>query len=78
MKGSVTIPKKQQILKYAPEKSHNSELLNDLQISNLVGCLPSFYRGCDWKRIYKMNEDGCSLITFYTNCREYENTILVV
>jgi hypothetical protein len=25
-----------------------------------------------------MNEDGCSLITFFTNCREYENTILVV
>ena len=52
--------------------------MTPVQMSNLVATLPSFYRGCDWKRIYKMNEDGCSLITFFTQCREYENTILLV
>jgi hypothetical protein len=30
MKGSATIPKKEQLLKYVPSKDQPSELLNDL------------------------------------------------
>ena len=32
----------------------------------------------NWKRLYKRNEDGCSLITFYKNVKEYDTTVLVV
>jgi hypothetical protein len=33
---------------------------------------------CEWKRVYKMDEDGCSLITFFKNVKDYDNTILVI
>ena len=66
MKGTVIIPKQVTLLKYQPCKGDQSEIMTPVQMSNLVATLPSFYRGCDWKRIYKMNEDGCSLITFFT------------
>lgn len=25
-----------------------------------------------------MDEDGCSLLTFYNNCKDYDNTVLVI
>ena len=28
--------------------------------------------------MYKLDEDGCSLLTFFNSCREYETTVLVV
>lgn len=32
------------LIEYMPKKSHKSNILSDLQISNLVGCLPMYYR----------------------------------
>ena len=35
-------------------------------------------RNCNWRRLYQKSTDGCSLLTFYKNVREYETTVLVV
>ena len=32
------------LIEYMPEKSHKSIILTDIQLSNLIRCLPSFYR----------------------------------
>ena len=40
--------------------------------------MPSFYRDSKWERLFSLNEDGCSLITFFQHCREYSTSVLVV
>lgn len=47
-------------------------------ISNFICELPSYMQLCKWERLFKMNEDGCSFITFYEKLKERENTVLVV
>ena len=47
-------------------------------ISNLVGNLPLYLQSSDWQRLYRMDQDGCSFITFLKNTREYPTTVLVV
>ena len=32
------------LIEYMPEKSHKSVILTDIQLSNFIRCLPSFYR----------------------------------
>lgn len=66
------------LIEYMPERSHKSVILSDIQLSNFIRCLPSFYRQSEWKRIFNLDEDGCSLITFFQNCREYETTVMVI
>lgn len=73
------LPDAVSLIEYRPKKiGGRSTILNDLMISNLIARFPIYLRGTNWKRIYKRNEDGCSLITFYNRVREYEITILVV
>lgn len=69
---------KQELIEIRPKKSHKSIILGDLELSNLICCLPSYYRQCEWKRLFNMDTDGCSLITFYQQCRDYDNTILII
>ena len=67
------------LLKYVPDKGKwKSGILNDMQISNLIGWFPGYMRTSDWTRLYKMDEDGCSLITFYNQCKDTETSVLVV
>ena len=66
------------LIEYMPEKSHKSIILSDLQLSNFIRCLPSFYRQSEWKRIFNLDEDGCSLITFFQSCREWDTTVMVI
>ena len=53
------------LITYMPNKNAKSKILNDLQISNLICCLPQFYRTNDWNLIFDMDRHGCSLITFF-------------
>lgn len=69
---------KSDLIEFMPEKSHKSVILSDLQLSNFIGALPSFYRQAEWKRIFNLDEDGCSLITFFQNCREEDTTVMVI
>ena len=61
-----------------PKKSHKSKILSDLQISNLLACIPAYYRSFSWQRVFALDEDGCSLITFYQQCRDHDLTIMVI
>ena len=61
-----------------PTKSHKSGILSDLQISNLIGELPTYFKDSNWERLFSIDIDGCSLITFFQRCKEHENTILVI
>lgn len=67
-----------QLLEYRPVRNAKSGILSDLQISNIVSKLPTFMRMSKWERIFKMDEDGCSLITFFKRCREWDTTVLVI
>ena len=61
-----------------PKRSAKSVILSDLQLSNLISCFPSFYRSSEWKRVFNRDEDGCSLITFFQNTRDYDTTVMLV
>ena len=35
---------KQELIEFRPKKSHKSIIIGDLELSNLISCLPSYYR----------------------------------
>ena len=49
------------LITYMPNKNAKSKIINDLQISNLICCLPQFYRTNDWQLIFDMDKH-CFLI----------------
>lgn len=65
------------MIEYMPKMSDTSAILSDLQISNLCAQFPSYMRNNDWKQVFRMDQDGCSLLTFFQKCREYETTIII-
>ena len=67
-----------QLIKYVPNKSEKSEILNDYQISALIGEFPSMTKMSNWELIYSLNRDGVSMITFFEKCKRYRTTLLVV
>ena len=66
------------MLTFLPMKDRPSGILTDVQISKIVEYLPSFHRMSDWKRLYRLDVDGRSMLTFFAKCREYDTTVLVV
>ena len=66
------------LIEYKPEKSCNSKILNDMQISSLIAELPSYLRESRWERIFCIDVDGTSLQTMYERCRDFDTTVLVV
>ena len=44
----------------------------------LTAELPGFYRGSEWKRVYGMETDGRSLLTFFNAAQEYQATMLAI
>lgn len=62
---------------FVPEMSDSSAILTDTQISCLTEKLPSYLQSSPWKRIFRLDQDGCSLITFFHKCADYDNTIIV-
>ena len=61
-----------------PSKTHKSCILSDLQISNLIVELPSYYQTSNWSRLFNIDVDGCSLITFFQRVKEYDTTIILL
>ena len=55
-----------------------SGIFTEVLMSNLIARFPLFMRSSDWKRLYKLDEDGCSMITFFKNSRDYDTTVLVI
>lgn len=53
------------MIEYMPKMSDTSAILSDLQISNLCAQFPSYMRNNDWKKVFRMDQDGCSLLTFF-------------
>ena len=66
------------LFQYMPQKSHKSGILSDLQISNLISELPMYYQTSNWKRLFNIDVDGCSLITFFQRNKEYDTTIMII
>ncbi len=71
-------PTQATLIKYIPNKIGKSEILNDVQISALIGQFPSMVRMSTWELLYSMNHDGCSMVTFYNKCQDYKTTLLVI
>lgn len=66
------------LLQFMPEKSHKSAILSDLQISNLIAELPGYYQTSNWERLFNIDVDGCSLITFFQRVKDYDTTIIII
>ena len=65
------------LIKFRPEKSCDSKLLNDLQISNIAEHL-GMYRSMTWRLLYRLSEDGVSMNTFTDKLRGYDNTLVII
>ncbi len=61
-----------------PEKSEKSEILSDMQISNLIENLPSIMQADYWTLAYSLNRDGTSFSSFYEKAKKWKYTILVI
>ncbi len=53
------------MIKYLPNKTEKSEILSDLQISNLIESFPSYLKMADWNLVFSINRDGVSMGTFF-------------
>ena len=51
------------LIKFRPEKSGNSVILNDFQISNISEYM-AMYRNMKWVLKYRLSEHGVSMNTF--------------
>ena len=65
------------MIEYMPKKDSVSAILSDMQISNLIRNFPAYLRSSDWKIAFRMDQDGCSLLTFFKKCRDYDTTVIV-
>jgi TLD len=68
----------QPLIKFIPRQNGRSEILTDLQISNLVECFPSMMMTMDWNLVYSINRDGDSMGTFFEKCKDWKYTLIVV
>ena len=65
------------LIKFRPEKSQDSKLLNDLQISNVAQHM-GMQRNMRWKLLYRLSEHGVSVNTFIQRLSGEETTLLIV
>ena len=65
------------LIKFRPEKSCDSKLLNDLQISNIAEHL-GMYRTMTWRLLYRLSEDGVSMNTFTDKLSGYNTTLIII
>lgn len=70
------MPKK--ALQFVPKMNGRSSILSDVMISNFISYLPKYMQLNRWDLLFKMENDGCSFITFFSKLREVEQTVLVV
>lgn len=66
------------LIKFMPNKTDKSEILNDYQISNIIEHFPSLMMTMDWTLVYSVNRDGVSVGTFFEKCKYWKYTLLVV
>ena len=58
------------------KEDEKSEILTETQAIMIGRLLPSIIRMKEWDRLYSINIDGISLITFYKNLESHTATIL--
>ena len=66
------------MIKYMPKKSEKSEIMSDVQISNMIENLPTMLKMADWNLAFSINRDGVSMSTFFQQCREWRYALIVV
>ena len=66
------------MIKYIPKKSEKSEILSDLQISNLIENFPSYLKMADWNLVFSINRDGVSMGTFFQQSKDWRYTLMVI
>lgn len=69
--------KQAMLIKFRPEKSTHSKLLNDFQISNLSEYM-HMHRNMKWVLLYRLSEHGVSMNTFLKRCKMYDDTLMIV
>ena len=65
------------LIKFRPEKSCDSKILNDLQISNISEHM-AMYRNMTWTLLYRLSDHGVSMNTFTKRLQGYESTLLII
>lgn len=44
----------------------------------MIGELPGYYQTSNWQRLFNIDVDGCSLITFFQRVKDYDATIMII
>jgi len=65
------------LIKYRPQKSCDSILLNDFQISNISEHI-TLYRNMKWQLLYRLSDHGVSMNTFTQRLQGHETTLMIV
>lgn len=66
------------LIKYRIKKDQPSTILSDYQISNLAATMLPMYRNLEWNLLYRLSENGSSMITFQKRCEKDAMTLLLV
>jgi len=62
-KGTAEQQEQQNLIDSIPSMSDPSEFLNNYQISNIIGFLPSLIKARPWNLLYSLNRDGVATST---------------
>ena len=65
------------LIRFRPEKTCDSRLLNDYQISNIAEHM-GMYRNMTWRLLYRLSEHGVSMNTFQDRLQDYETTLVII
>ena len=65
------------LIRFRPEKTCDSKLLNDFQISNIAEHI-GMYRNMKWTLLYRLSDHGVSMNTFTSRLQGFETTLVII
>ena len=63
---------------FVPSKNFESSILDEIGIKMLTLHLPSRVRMREWDKLFTIESDGTSMLTFYESLRERDDTIILI
>ena len=74
----IILPKTENMHRFMPICADTSKIMSDTQIMLIARVLPPLFRMREWKKVYSVDTDGCSLHTFYKKAKDNPNAILFI
>lgn len=68
---------KSKLIKFLVKRNHESVILNAYQFSNLAEKMSGYQRRQQWRLLYRMSDNGVSMITFMEKIKREETTLIL-